>query len=399
MRKPRVLVIGNSPIPPFDGGNIHIYNLLKYLSNKVDIYFIYYTKYGDTRDHHDFIKNLGLKYFCGVKSILPFNNYWRLKCLLSRYPYLEYNQKSLQPNLLNTVNKIIDQFNIDILHLWNVSFAYFLKNLIHIPKILTTGDSFSLMHSTFSKNCSFINKLYHKRLSTQFRNYEKEVYSSYNVVVFFTERDKKYANLPGNVRQYIIPNGVDIHAFRPLTRQYIGGVPKILFHGNFKGTIANKESAIYLVETLYPYLIKNMNYKFELWIIGRGAHDLLNKNKNNDSLKIFDYVDDLPMLLNEGTIYIAPIFSGSGIKNKVLEAMAVGLPVIGTPEAFEGIEIENGVHGIIANKNELPEKLIELIYDKEKRDKIGKNANQFIVNKFSWEKISERYIQLYNDLL
>ena len=93
------------------------------------------------------------------------------------------------------------------------------------------------------------------------------------------------------------------------------------------------------------------------------------------------------------------LFTGSGIKNKVLEAMATGLPVIGTREAFAGIEVKNGVHGIVIDTEGFPQKILELLSNSKQREIIGRNARNLIIEKFSWETISSKYLQLYNDLL
>ncbi|MEM2175481.1 MAG: glycosyltransferase family 4 protein, partial [Candidatus Micrarchaeia archaeon] len=114
-------------------------------------------------------------------------------------------------------------------------------------------------------------------------------------------------------------------------------------------------------------------------------------------LKIIDYVPDIAEILKKATIYIAPIFSGSGIKSKVLEAMATGLPVVGTKEAFEAIKIDNNEHGIIAeNREDFLNALIELLPDSTRKEKIGKNAYALIKQKFSWDTIISKYLKLYN---
>ena len=237
-KKIKVLFIGNAPVPPFDGGNIHLYNILKFLGDKIDSYLVYFVKYDDNRNHSEIMKNLGLnlKFAHCVRAKLKYGIYQRMKGLFSRYPYINYIKTALGKDLLNSVIDILRNYKVDIIHLWIVSFAYSLKNISGVPKILTAGDAFSLMHESLAKTCFFPINIYHQRLAKQFLRYEKEIYPLYNAVVFFSQRDKDRANLPKSVLQSVIPNGVDVNIFTPRIPRQNTYVHKIIFHGNFEGT-------------------------------------------------------------------------------------------------------------------------------------------------------------------
>lgn len=353
---------------------------------------------GDGKDNRD-KENIGQLRIINsseIKARYPYTYYFKFANLLGKYPYQQYIQRAVKSALIDCVSTYIRKYRIDLIHLWNVSFAEILKD-VSLPKILTAGDAFSLMHYTLSKTSKFPRNYYYKRLYMQFKKYEKDIYKYFDAIVFFSERDKEYANLSNDVQVKVIPNGVDTNRFYPNfdknKRQ-----PIILFHGNFLGTPSNRESAEFIIKLIYPHLIKRVGKgNFIVKIIGNGAKKYFG-NYETEFLKIIDYIPSIEEALRDATIYIAPIFSGSGIKNKVLEAMATGLPVIGTIEAFEAIGIENWKDGIIAgSEEEFIYALCELIYNSEKRKIIGESANRLINQKFSWKKVVFKYLELYNE--
>ena len=124
------------------------------------------------------------------------------------------------------------------------------------------------------------------------------------------------------------------------TRSRPAGAPvRLLFVGSYLHA-PNGEAARYLVRRLAPAL-RDAGFPFELTLAGRAAPGWL-LERATDDVKVLSDVDDLAALYRQADVVLAPLAHGGGTKNKTLEAMAWGLPVLGTPQAFTGLGALDG---------------------------------------------------------
>jgi len=103
------------------------------------------------------------------------------------------------------------------------------------------------------------------------------------------------------------------------------------------------------------------------------------------------YVPDTREYLRKATVAVVPLRIARGIQNKILEAMAMGIPVVTTPQAFEGIEAQPG-RDLISGENaeKIAEGVIKLIREASLRKSLGDNARRVIENNYSWTKNLEK---------
>jgi glycosyltransferase involved in cell wall biosynthesis len=136
------------------------------------------------------------------------------------------------------------------------------------------------------------------------------------------------------------------------------------------------------------------------YIVGPDADQNLLSHKS-ENVKITGFVNDLCNYLGKANIFVAPLRVGAGVKNKVLQAMAMGKIVIGSPIAFEGIEGRNE-KDFICLSTAKPKDWIDTIADifehTEKYEHIGKNARLLIEEKYTWESVHRKYFKLYKKI-
>ena len=150
----------------------------------------------------------------------------------------------------------------------------------------------------------------------------------------------------------------------------------------------NNDAVKYFVEDIYPLILKEKMIK--LYVVGRNPSPYIQSIKN-EHVKVTGPVEDVRSYLTPNTIFVTPMISGTGIKNKILEAMSMELPVVSTSIGISGINAENGVEYILADTTEeFKEAIVKLSSDKDLRDKIGKNARIFVENNYSWETSMDR---------
>jgi glycosyltransferase involved in cell wall biosynthesis len=102
------------------------------------------------------------------------------------------------------------------------------------------------------------------------------------------------------------------------------------------------------------------------------------------------YVEDLAAALAQATCYAAPLAMGGGIKNKTMEAMACGLPVVGTPEAFSAMDVVSGHHCVSAPRAAMADHIVALLRDATARLRIGRAAREWVLMNSSWDRAAEQ---------
>jgi glycosyltransferase involved in cell wall biosynthesis len=120
--------------------------------------------------------------------------------------------------------------------------------------------------------------------------------------------------------------------------------------------------------------------------------------KNDKNIVVTGYVEDIRDYISISTINICPMISGSGIKNKILEPMSMGIPSVATSIAAEGIpELKDYENILIADKpKDFVEKIILLIKDKDLYKKIVVNGRKLIEGNYTWPKVAGRFLRLFS---
>ena len=152
--------------------------------------------------------------------------------------------------------------------------------------------------------------------------------------------------------------------------------------GNF-AYAPNQASLEYIQNSVLPLLPDNINY----YVVGKVPNEL--KDKITDKRIILcGYVDDIRRTVKKTAIYFSPIVFGTGIKTKVVEGMAMGLPVITNSIGAEGLDVHNGIELIIADTPEEQAKAVNLLLrDEELRNRIGKTGQNFVKKYHDWNKV------------
>lgn len=226
---------------------------------------------------------------------------------------------------------------------------------------------------------------------------ERSKYPRFPKVVFVSALDATHASAHARSADCThIPNGVDTEYFTP------PDAPDTQFDGCnlvFTGDLSyapNSDAADFLVNEILPLIPAEL--KPHLFLVGQRPlpHLLTLKSPN---VTVTGLVDDLRPYLKNATLYVSPLRFGSGIKNKILEAMSMGLAVVGTPVSFEGIICFDLHDCIRANPtaDEFAADIVTALRDRERLLEIGKKARRLVETRYSWESIRKQYGEIYAD--
>jgi len=226
--------------------------------------------------------------------------------------------------------------------------------------------------------------------------YEKSILSRFNAVIALTERDIKLLNkfVPAS-RLFLVPTGVDIKYFERFKSKKHDN--NILFIGHYKH-FPNLDAVNYFINEVFPAILKKIPDAV-FYVVGSGA----NKNLTDlcsENVKIIGEVPDVRQYVKKAKVFVAPVRLGGGIKGKILEAMASGVPVVASKEASEGIKCTDKKDILVAkNSKDFALKTVKLLLDDKLNDKIASEARLLVEQSYDWSKIAAKLDKYYDGLI
>jgi glycosyltransferase involved in cell wall biosynthesis len=390
-RKGRLNILMVSPYavyPTKHGGAVRMYNIIKYLSEKHNIFLLGYV---DTPDQLEGVRELE-KYCQLVKFTVRSSGYDNRDPSLL-YPPVAYH--FISENMKKEILDCVAACHIDLIQLEYTQLAFLDIKLKTIPTILVEHD-ISFRSLWRKKRQGMQSILLEERESFGFSNWLKLVHKELRYcreadqVHTMSEIDRRYLQnmLPRQAGKIIaVPNGVDTAYYEknrtPPSEHHL------LFVGNFQHT-PNIEGILFFLEKIWP-LMKQRIQDVKLFIIGQKPPDALRDIEKSEPITVTDFVEDLRPYYKTCSVFIAPIRAGSGTRLKILEAMAAGIPVVSTTVGAEGIDCTDGRHIFLADTPEsFTAKTYELMTNTDKREKIVSNARKLVEDRYDWRIIVKK---------
>jgi len=216
--------------------------------------------------------------------------------------------------------------------------------------------------------------------------FERDNLAFYDGVIAVSELDKQifvqeYGLAPERV--LVIENGVDPDYFA-FTERRANEKPQIVFVGSLAYT-PNQQAAWRLLTHIMP-LVWQRYPDACLWIVGHGAEPALMRQSDKQRVIVTGKVDDVRPYLANASVACVPLISGSGTKYKVLEALSAGVPVVCTPLATEGLDLEDGRDILLGNSDEeLAAALLRVIEDAALAATLARQGRERIERCYAWD--------------
>ena len=228
------------------------------------------------------------------------------------------------------------------------------------------------------------------------RNFESWMFEDYDRTVLLTDRDAHaLRDLNPQTPTVVIPNGVDVDFFT--STGYEPDDPAFLFVGNYDYP-PNVDAALRLAQEIFPR-IKAQVPRAHLYLVGGHPPRELAACAS-DSVEVTGRVPDIRPYFESSLIFISPLRLGAGIKNKVLEAMAMEMPVVATPLSCDGIPVTHGRDVLLGETDdELIDHVIRLLRDGSLRQTLRRNGRRLIEEHFTWQRVADQYESLYQQVI
>jgi polysaccharide biosynthesis protein PslH len=252
------------------------------------------------------------------------------------------------------------------------------------PKIIAPIDIASLLYkkrSVLTKN--IFTKLLCYWEFWRLKRYESVILPKFDKCYLVSGAEKVYIeDLHGLKNIFVAENGIDTKLFKP--RENFATENALLFTGVMNYG-PNVDAAIYLCEQIMPLLWEKYN-DLKVYIAGRDPTDVV-KCLANDRIIVTGFVADLGEYYAKSRIFISPLrYGGAGVKCKVLEALAMGKPVIASSLTLEGQPILSNVAITANSAGEIVEEIDILLQNRELEKALGMKGREIIEKNYSWER-------------
>jgi glycosyltransferase involved in cell wall biosynthesis len=201
---------------------------------------------------------------------------------------------------------------------------------------------------------------------------------------------------PGR-RIEVVTNGVDTERFDPTAVGPLREDPDTIVLVGAMSFPPNVEAAVWLCREVLPVLHRTRPTA-RVRLIGRDPVPAV-RALAGDGVEVTGTVDDVRPEIMRGTVVAIPMVSGSGVKNKVLEAMAMARPIVSTTLGIESLDVVDGREVIVADgPAAFAAALDRLLASPIARAALGPAARDYVIEGYSWEACARRYRELYEDL-
>jgi glycosyltransferase involved in cell wall biosynthesis len=292
--------------------------------------------------------------------------------------------------------ELLESTTYDVIHLESLFMTPYLDTIRKLSNAKIILRSHNLEHVIWERLANSTEntakKIYLKHLASRLKKYEKRTINQVDGIAAISHEDsKRFKDFDCKVPLLTIPFGIDLNG--SYSGEQKGNSGNRLFHIGSMNWEPNKEGINWFVDSIWP-LIKDQDIEFHL--AGRQMPGYLSK-LDTAQFRVHGEVESAKDFMLSNDIMIVPLLSGSGIRIKIIEAMACSKAVISTSIGAEGIAYTNGENILIADSaEEIAKAIIELISNPSKVKEMGISARKLIESHYDNKVIIQNLINFYN---
>jgi glycosyltransferase involved in cell wall biosynthesis len=281
------------------------------------------------------------------------------------------------------LTRLLTSEKFDIIQLEGPYMGYYIPVIKNFSNARISLRAHNVEHEIWARKSlnepNLLRRYYLNILSQRIKKHEAKILKSIDLLVPISERDQKLLlQLNPGLRSFVTPAGLDVENYPlPEDPEY----PSLFYIGSLDW-MPNQEGIVWFIDNVWPEVQKESRIRFHVG--GRGAPDWLEKKLISSNVDFHGEVENAYGFMNRYAIMVSPVFSGSGIRIKILEAMMMGKAVISTRIGSEGISYTHGENILLADD---PSAFVQLIRDyssnREKYDKIAARGRIFVMESFN----------------
>lgn len=383
------------PYPPFRGDKLHLLNILKPLSRRHDIILVSFIQQESERrwleELRPFCRRIELVHLPTAQSLLNC-----LGVLFSSTPFqVAYFRSRRMEDL---VRRVVDEERPDVIHIHLIRMAQHAAQADHLPRAVDLTDATSLYLSRFREASR--NPVKRLLLSEELRRillYEP-ILTRFERSLVCSPLDLSVMNrhVPG-AKVEISRNAVDMSRFQQLDGTVEPNPNRLIFTGNMT-YFPNADAARFLVREILPIVRRRIS-GVQLFLVGQNPPPSV-RALAGDDVFVTGFVEDIRAEYARSAVAVAPVRFGAGTLYKLLEPLALGVPVVTTTTGIGGLDLTAGTDLLVADDAPgLAEHIVRLLGDPELRRTQAQRAASRVRSLHDWHAVAGDLERLYAAML
>ncbi len=328
------------------------------------------------------------------------DNRLRLKdAFLNLFSSQSYHiSRFISPAFEKLLIKVLQHDTFDVIQLETLYLAPYIPIIRKYSKAKIAMRAHNVEHEIWeriSNNTQFLpKKMYLSHLTKKLKNFEQAALREYDLLIGITAKDlTTFKKMGYQGESVVVPIGIDRRDYRPYPKSFKREL-SISFIGSLDWR-PNQEGLVWFLDKVWEKIAdKYPDLKFN--VAGRNTPKwLFDYHKKN--VVMHGEIPNANRFINDHSVMIVPLLSGSGMRAKILEGMALGKVVITTALGLEGIDAAPGKEVLIANTPEEFQAQIEFCYRTSQATlfEIGKNARNFVTHKYDNLAVAKQLLTKY----
>jgi sugar transferase (PEP-CTERM/EpsH1 system associated) len=374
------------PYPPKRGGKIRPFNMIRHLSRRHEV-----TVATLARSAAEWEEGQELKRFCHelhVGRIGPLAGWGRF-ALYGLTPAPATFGYFHSPALKRTIAGLLDRRAFEAILVHCSSMGPYVADYAACRKVMDFGDADSEKWLEYGSRAPFPLSLAYRLEGRKVRRYERWLGERFDACSVNVSREREVLSAYIQTPIHVIPNGVDLDYFRP--RGGTGGPRpgRLIFTGNMSYK-PNVDAVRHFVGEVLPRIRLELP-EVELYVVGMDPTPAVRRLADGARVVVTGRVDDVRPYLESATVAVAPLRIARGLQNKVLEAMAMRVPVVASPEAAQGIEAQGDRDLRVADGPQaFARAVLGLLRDPWARERYAAAGRACVERNHNWDRLLSR---------
>jgi glycosyltransferase involved in cell wall biosynthesis len=379
------------PYPMNNGSKLRIYNLLRGLRQDHDVTLLSFADQPGVNPEAPEIQGV-----CSEINVIPWKEF-SPNTLRARLAMLSYKPRSIvdtfSSEMAQAITETLDEQQFDLVIASQLQMAAYHPYFQGVTAIFEEFEIGFFHDQAFSSNGTI--RLRQALTWFKLRMYLSQLLDSFQACTAASAQERQL--LLNNFSRYtnpieMIPNCLNLSEYTTIKVEK--KTNSLIFTGPFKYR-ANYEAMVWFTDKVFPLILEWVP-EAQLIITGDHADLPLPSSKN---ITLTGFVDDIKTQIASSAVSIAPLMSGGGTRFKILEAMALGTPVVATTKGAEGLDVVNGEHILLANSPaEYAECVIRLLNNEKLRLQITEKARILVQEKYDWSRAWSDYSKLIHTI-